>query len=117
MKPKPYTSVLEMLSQGDKPPSEILPYDTYFSEKHAFITFAVLGKFIAFPLHSLVTARLENAATAIVLDFCPTLVIISGQKLDELFEEILLGRIRVIRTGKHTLCAVDFIQICDAIVL
>lgn len=116
MKPKPFTSVLDMLSQGDKPLPAILPYDTYTSEKSDFITFEVQGRFIALPSRLLGKARLGEGAASIVLDFGALIVAVRGQKLDELFEEILLGRIRVIRIGKHPLCAVDAIQVCDAIV-
>lgn len=117
MKPRPFNSVLEMLSHGDKPLSAILPYDSYVGEKSAFVTFAVREQFIALPSRLLSKARLGDRAASIVLDFGATMVTVRGQKLDELFEEILLGRIRVIRTGKHPLCAVDAIQICDTVVL
>jgi hypothetical protein len=117
MKPRPFTSVLDMLSQGDKPLPAILPYDTYVSEKADFVTFAVQGRFIALPSRLLGKACLGDRATSIALDFGATMVTVSGQKLDELFEEILLRRIRVIRTGKHALCAIDTIQICEEVTL
>ena len=116
MKPRPFTSVLDMLSQGDKAHSPILPYDTYAGQKADFITFAIEGRFIAFPSRMLGKARLGDGATSIILDFGRTIVSVSGKRLEELFEEILLGRIRVIRTGKHPLCAVDAIYVCEAII-
>ena len=113
MKPKPYATVHEMLAQEGKPPRALLPYDTYADDKAGFLTLAFRGEFISLPLLSLSKASLRGAALAIVLEFGTTLVQIDGKQMGDLFEDILLGKVRVIRTGKHPLCTVENIRISD----
>src|SRR5580700_8044224 len=106
-----------MLDQDGRPPRVTLPYDTYAKEKAGFLTIAVRGEFFALPLLELGKASLYGEATSIVLEFGRLIVKIEGRKLDDLFEGILLCKIRVIRTGKHPACTVDSIRMSKAIVI
>jgi hypothetical protein len=115
LKPKPYASVHEMLLQGDRPQGSILPYDTYTSEKASYLTFAVRREFIALPLLSLNKASLRGDADSLALEFGTTIVQITGRNLDDLFEDILLGKVRIIREGKHLSCTVDTIRFREAV--
>ena len=113
MKPKPYRSVHEMLTHGDKPQTSILPYDTYPNDKAGFTTFSIHGKFIAFPLPALCKASLGDNASSISLQFGSTVVCVDSKELDELFEDILLGRVRVVRMGVHPRCSVEKIRFSE----
>ncbi len=117
MKPNPFTSVHDFLAQGveGKPARAALPYDTYAQTKAGFLTLASNGDFTALPLDDLRKASLYGDARTVELDFGPTVVKIEGHRLESLFEDILLCRVRVIRTGKHPACAVDAIGITKAI--
>jgi len=110
MKPKPYASVHEMLVHGEKPPRSMLPYDIYPNDKAGFLTFAVCGEFIALPLVTLGKASLRSDAASIVLEFGSTIVQIDGTGLEELFESILLGKVRVVRAGKHPSCSIETVR-------
>jgi hypothetical protein len=115
MKPKPEISVHDMLALGDKLPVTMLPYDTYSQDRAGFVAFAIGGEFIALPLSALVKASLRAGATSIALDFGPLLVRIDGRGLDELFESILLERVRVVRTGRHPSCTIESVRIAESL--
>ncbi len=118
MKPKPQMTVREMLDQDSRtPPKAILPYDTYERDKAGFLTLAAQGEFIALPLLALGKASLRGEAACIVLEFGRLLVKIEGRKLDDLFEDILLCKVRVVRVGKHPNCSVEFIRVCNAVAI
>ena len=112
MKPKPTLTVREMLDQDSRtPPKAILPYDTYEKDKAGFLTLSVRGEFIAIPLLALGKATLSGEAASIVLEFGRSMARIEGRKLDELFEDILLCKVRVIRVGRHPMCTIERILI------
>jgi hypothetical protein len=116
MKPKPNMTVREMLDQDSRtPPKTIPPYDTYEKDKAVFLTIAAQGEFIAFPLLALGKASLRGEAACIVLEFGRLLVKIEGRKLDDLFEDILLCKVRVVRVGKHPSCSVECIRVFSAV--
>jgi hypothetical protein len=115
VKPKPQISVHEMLALGDKLPASFLPYDTYTNVTAGFVAFAVADEFIAFPLSALIRASLREGSKSIALEFGTLLVRIEGRSLDELFECILLGQVRVIRTGRHPSCAIDSIRLSETL--
>lgn len=117
MKPKPYTSVREMLDLGDKLPAMFLPYDTYTQVTADFVAFAIGDEFIALPLSALGKASLRAGATAIALEFGSLLVRIDGRGLGELFEDILLAKVRVVRTGRHPSCTVESIRLSETLAL
>jgi len=117
MKPKPQTSVQEMLALGDKLPAVFLPYDTYIHDKAGFVAFAIGGEFIALPLPALSKASLRAGSTAIAMEFGSLLVRIDGRGLEELFESILLGQIRVVRTGRHPSCTVESIRLSETVAI
>lgn len=113
MSPKPYTSLHEMLARGDELSAEFPPYDIYMKDKAVFLTFASNGSFISFPLLALGKASLRDCAATIVLVFGKANVQIKGSKLGDLYEDILLGKVRVIRTGRHPSCTVEKISIAE----
>jgi hypothetical protein len=114
MKPKPNLTVREILEQDSRIPAKaILPYDTYEQDKAGFLTLSVQGEFVAIPLLALGRATLSNEATSIILEFGQLMAKIEGRKLDELFEDILLCKVRVIRVGRHPMCTIERIQIND----
>ena len=104
-----------MLAQGDRQPRAIAPYDTYKSDKAGFLTLAVRGEFVALPLLTLNKASLYGNAASIVLEFGRLIVKIEGSKLDDLFEDILLCKVRVVRAGKHPSCSVESIRMSKAV--
>jgi len=111
MKPKPYRTVDEMLDQEKNPAKAVLPYDIYSSDRAAFLTLAVHREFMALPLDALGKATLGGEAASIVLEFGRSMARIEGRKLDELFEDILLSKVRVIRLGRHPSCTIERILI------
>ena len=117
MKPKPHFSVEEILQGAGKNPGPFLPYDTYPDEKASFITFAIAEEFISLPLALLTKASLRSGFTGIALEFGTTLVQIGGTNLDGLYENILLGKLRVVRKGTHTRCSVESIRISEITLL
>ena len=103
---------MEELLQGvPKAPRPLLPYDTYPDEKAAFITFAIGEEFVALPLALLAKASLQSNFRSLSLEFGSILVQITGKDLDELFEAILVSKVRVIRKGKHVKCSIDSIRV------
>lgn len=118
MKPKPTLTIREILDQDSrKPPKATLPYDTYEKDKAGFLTLAVQREFIAIPLLALGKATLSAEAASIVLEFGRLMAKIEGRKLDELFEDILLCQVRVIRVGRHPMCTIERILINDRALL
>jgi hypothetical protein len=117
VKPKPQISVHEMLALGDKLPASFLPYDTYTHVTAGFVALAVGDEFIALPLSALAKASLREGSKSIALEFGSVLVRIEGRSLGELFECILLGQVRVIRTGRHPSCSVDCIRLSETLSL
>jgi hypothetical protein len=115
VKPKPYTSVHEMLDDAGKLPRSMLPFDIYLKDKAGFLTFAVLHEFIALPLPALGKATLRGDASSIALEFGRTVVQIGGRNLDDLFESILLGKVRVIRIGRHPSCSIETIRVSEIV--
>lgn len=116
MKPKPTLTVREMLDQDSRtPPKAILPYDTYEKDKAGFLTLAVQREFIAIPLLALGKATLSGEAGSIVLELGRLIVKVEGRQLDDLFEDILLGKVRVIRAGEHPSCTVKNIRITESV--
>jgi hypothetical protein len=117
MKPKPDISVHEMLALGDRLPATILPYDTYSHVAAGFVAFAIGDEFVALPLATLAKASLRAGATSIALEFSSLLVRIDGRGLDELFESILLGKVRVVRSGRHPSCTVERVRVSETIAI
>jgi len=117
MKPKPNISVHEMIALGGKLPEKYLPFDTYTQDQAGFFAFAIGDEFIALPLATLSKASLRGGATAIALEFGTLLVRIDGRGLDELFESILLGEVRVVRTGRHPSCTIESIRFTEGLTL
>ena len=106
-----------MLALGDKLPASFLPYDTYTHVTAGFVAFAVGDEFTALPLSALVRASLREGSKSIALEFGTLVVRIEGRSLGKLFECILLGQVRVIRTGHHLSCAIDSIRLSETLAL
>jgi hypothetical protein len=114
MKPTPFKTVHEMLAQGETPTKAILPYDANVSERASFLSIGLGGELVALPLLALGKASLRGDAATIVLEFSRLIVKIEGRKLDNLFDEILMCKVRVIRVGKHPSCTVESIRTSNA---
>lgn len=111
MKPKPFTTVHEMLNQADTLAKANLPYDANVSERASFLSIALSGDLLALPLLALGKASLRGNAASIVLEFSRLIVKIEGRRLNHLFDEILTCKVREIRVGKHPMCTVESIRI------
>jgi hypothetical protein len=117
MKPTPLKTVHEMLAQGAMPAKAILPYDANVSERTSFLTIGLGGELVALPLLALGKASLRGDAATIVLEFSRLIVKIEGRKLEHLFDEILMCKVRVIRVGKHPSCTVECVRITETVAI
>ena len=94
-------------------PGALPPYDLYPTERALFITFNVQGACQAFPLACLAEATLAPGNALITLSFGNATILIRGQALAELFEAILLAKVRVVRPGSGAICTVSSIEQTD----
>jgi hypothetical protein len=83
------------------------PYELHSQGGGGFVTFEV-GESVALPLIALNTATLRGSSEsqAIVLSFASHLVEIEGTGLNEIFDHLLGGLVRVIRQGRHEKCVI-----------
>lgn len=105
--------IAQLLSSGETGKAD-LPYDANVSERVSFLTIAIDGDLVALPLMALGKAALRSDAASIVLEFSRLVVKIEGRRLDDLFDEILMCKVRLIRVGSHPLCAVERIRMNQA---
>jgi hypothetical protein len=113
MIPKRYSFVDDLISRGNGLTRSNPPFEVYPKERVSFLTFEIRGEFLALPLLTLAKASLRPDAVSIVLEFGTTVAQIDGRKLDELYEDILLGKVRVIRPGKSSSCEIKSIRISE----
>jgi hypothetical protein len=94
--------------------NKALPYDLHTQGGGGgFIVFEQ-GDAIALPLLGLQKAVLRGAGgKQMVLDFVHYSATIEGEGMAELFVQLLAGRVRAIRSGRHADCVVDRVQVCD----
>ena len=90
------------------------PYELHAHGGGGFVTFEV-GESVALPLIALNTATLRGPTgnQSIVLAFASHLVEIQGTGLNEVFEHLLGGLVRVVREGRHEKCIVEKIQVAE----
>jgi len=90
------------------------PFELHAHGGGRFVTFEV-DESVALPLIALNTATLRRSTgnQAIVLAFASHLVEIQGTGLDEVFDHLLGGLVRVIRKGRHEKCIVEKIQVAE----
>jgi len=90
----------------------IFPYELHSHGGGGFVTFEV-GESVALPLIALNTATLRGSSESqtIVLAFASHLVEIQGTRINEIFEHLLGGVVRVIRRGQHEKCIIEKIHI------
>lgn len=90
------------------------PFELHAHGGGRFVTFEV-DESVALPLIALNTATLRGSTEnqAIVLAFVSHLVEIQGTGLNEVFEHLLGGLVRVVREGRHEKCIVEKIQIAE----
>ena len=90
------------------------PFELHAHGGGRFVTFEV-DESVALPLIALNTATLRGSTgnQAIVLAFASHLVEIQGTGLNEVFEHLLGGLVRVIRRGQHGKCIVEKIQVAE----
>jgi hypothetical protein len=109
----PLKPTAQFLSSGETAKAA-LPYDANVSERASFLTIAIDGELVALPLMALGRAALRSDSASIVLEFSRNVVKIEGRRLDHLFDEILMCRVRLIRVGRHPICTVESIRIIQA---
>lgn len=97
-----------------EPAKAALPYDANVSERASFLTIAVDGELVALPLMALGRASLRSDAASMVLEFSRNVVKIEGRRLDHLFDEILMCKVRLIRVGRHPICTVESIRMSQS---
>src|SRR5580698_5385979 len=110
MIPKRYLFAEEMMSMRNEPPRANPPFEVYTNDRASFLTFEIGGGYLSLPLLTLGKASLRPNAVSIVLEFENTVAQIDGKKLNELYEEILLGKVRVIRKGKGSETEIECIR-------
>jgi hypothetical protein len=90
----------------------IFPYELHSHGGGGFVTFEV-GESVALPLIALNSATLRGPSESqtIVLAFTSHLVEIQGAGLDEVFDHLLGGVVRVIRQGHHEKCVVEKVYV------
>jgi hypothetical protein len=90
------------------------PYELHSHGGGGFVTFEV-GESVALPLIALKTATLRGSTEShtMVLSFESHLVEINGTGLNEVFEHLLGGVVRVIRRGRHEKCIVEAIHVAE----
>ena len=88
------------------------PFELHARGGGRFVTFEV-DESVALPLIALNTATLRGSTEnqAIVLAFASHLVEIQGAGLNEVFDHLLGGLVRVVRQGRHEKCIVEKVQI------
>jgi hypothetical protein len=94
--------------------NKTIPYDLHTQGSGSgFIVFE-LGDAIALPLLGLQKGVLRGAGgKQMVLEFAHYSATIEGEGLAELFTQLLSGRVRAIRTGRHADCIVERVQVCE----
>jgi hypothetical protein len=115
MKPMPHQTVRAIPTQDDILARPILPYDSNMTVRATFLTVALGGESVALPYLSLGKTSLRGEASSIVLEFGRLVVKIEGRKLAGLFQEILTCKVRAIRVGKHPVCTVESIRVCNQV--
>jgi hypothetical protein len=88
------------------------PYELHPHGGGGFVTFEV-GESVALPLIALNTATLRRSfeSQTMLLAFASHLVEVHGTGLDEVFEHLLGGVVRVVRRGRHEECVVEEIHV------
>jgi hypothetical protein len=85
----------------------LVPFDLHTQGAGAFVSFEI-GEVIALPLLSLNKATLRgDDGTELVLSFTDMQIVIEGAGLAPLFEHVLSGRVKTIRSGEFESCIVD----------
>jgi hypothetical protein len=94
--------------------NKALPYDLHTQGGGGgFIVFEQ-GDAIALPLLGLQKAVLRGTdGKQMVLEFAHSSATIEGEGLAELFTQLLSGRVRAIRAGRHADCTVERVQVCE----
>ena len=97
-----------------KPMKEISPFDLHAHGGGGFVTFEV-NDAVALPLLALAKATLRSsgARQIVILEFDGQMVTIEGAGLLGLFDHLLAGRIKAVRTGHYEECVVDRLHLAE----
>jgi hypothetical protein len=91
------------------------PYELYTGQIGGFVAVEHKEEVLVLPLYSLsrMGLRGQNAAQQLVCDFAALQVAAHGHGLREVMDQMMLGRIRLLRIGQSSACSIRLLHVVE----
>jgi len=96
---------------------DLAPYELYTAQAGGFVAVEHKDEVLVLPLYSLsrMVLRGQNAAQQLVCEFAAVQIAAHGHGLREVMEQMMLGRVRLLRLGKSTACEIRQLHVAELI--
>jgi hypothetical protein len=94
---------------------DLPPYELYTGQTGGFVAIEYKDEVLALPLYSLsrMLLRGQEVGQQLVCEFATVQVVVHGQGLREVMEQMMLGRVRVLRIGQSSACNIRLLHVAE----
>ena len=94
---------------------DLAPYELYTSQTGGFVAVEHKEEVLVLPLYSLsrMVLRGQEAGQQLVCEFAAAQVVVHGQGLREVMEQMMLGRVRLLRIGQSSACNIRVLHVAE----
>jgi len=94
---------------------DLAPYELYTAQAGGFVAVEYKDEVLVLPLYSLsrMVLRGQDTSQQLVCDFAAVQIVAHGHGLREVMEQMMLGRVRLLRIGRSSACSIRLLNIAE----